>query len=172
MAQFPIKLGAKNGGNARIIRGLSNGTFRQGFAGDWWWIQRIRLVGRIQDFVGAAATSQVLTLNTLFPANPFPTDVHRSVALIEVVSNAVGPSITQLAVILGDAADDNGLLTTTNTIAAAGTTLQTTGAAEFADQYEAAFSPILTLTSTGANLSVLTNFDMIVKIKFSPVVER
>ncbi len=169
--QFPIKLGAKNGGNARVIRGLANGTFRQGFAGDWWYEQRVRLVGRIRDFTPDADTSQVLNLNTLFPSNVFPERVIRSVPLIEVVSNPAGPSLTALAVIMGDAADDNGLVTSTNIIAAAGTHVQTIAAAEFADRYEAAYVPLVQLDATGANLDAITNLDFIVKIKFSPVVE-
>jgi hypothetical protein len=168
--QFPIKLGARNGGNSRVVRGLQSGVFRQAFTGSWCWIQRVRLA----DFTPDAATSQTLILNTLFPANPFPEHVERGLPLIWVEENPRGPSITALNVELGDnpsGGDRDGLITSTNIYSAAGTYVQTVGAAEFAHRYEAAYDPRLYLAATGANLSVLTAFDLVVLIKFEPVVE-
>jgi hypothetical protein len=165
--QFPIKLGARNGGNSRVVRGLQSGVFRQAFTGNWCWMQRVRLA----DFTPAAATTQTLTLNTLFPANPFPEHVERGLPLVWVEGQPRGPSITAFNIELGDAGDRDGLISSTNVYSAGDTYVQTVGAAEFTHRYEEAFSPTLYLAATGANISVLTAFDLVVLIKFEPVVE-
>ena len=164
MATFPVKLGQRNGGNQRVIRGLTTGIFKDSFTGDWVW--QVNLVPTSITLEGA--TSQVFALNTIFASNPFPTNVIRKQSLIRVVTHPTGPSLSAATGILGDAGNDDGLIES-QSIFTDGTTLQSTGAAEFAPRFEAAFTPILTIGTTGANLSAITAMSIFVQIHFAPV---
>lgn len=134
----------------------------------------------VSDFTGAGATTQTLTLNTLFPKNVFPTEADLLAgATVENVVLPVGTSITALTIQLGgvfDAGTDaDGLLTASNLLgsgAAVGDVLNTVGAANYANRYESAFSPTVLLTSTGANLSALTAISFKVIIPWTPRLAR
>lgn len=165
MADFPEKLGQRNGGNARIIRGLCNGVFKDSFCGDWWWVVNLKHSTTTLE----ADTSQVFTLNTLFSGNPFPTNVVRKQGLIYVEDAVEGGSISAATAILGDAGNDDALIeAATGSVFTAGVYNQSTAAAEFAPRFEAAFSPIVTLATTGDNVDDST-FSLWVMILFSPV---
>mgnify|MGYP003404622157 FL=1 len=76
---------------------------------------------------------------------------------------------------VGDAADDDGLLTVSNLLgsgAAAGNILNTPAAAEYAAHYESAFSPQVRLVAIGGNLSVMTAGAFEVCIPWTPRCER
>jgi hypothetical protein len=167
---FPVKLGARNGGNARVFNGLRSGVFRDAFTAAWWWQQRVKR----GDFTAAAATSQNVSLHTVYPNNLFPTNVDRSTPMIYVVTPLAGGSISASTITLGDAADADGLITSTSIFTGVSgylppnLTSQVPNAAEYPDRFEAAFSPQFTLGSTGANLSTATAFEFVVMIKFSP----
>lgn len=163
MATFPVKLGQRNGGNQRVIRGLTTGVFKDSFTGDWVW--QVNLVPTSVALEGD--TSQVFALNTIFASNPFPTNVIRKQALIRVVTPVAGGTISAAVAILGDAGNDDGLVESQSVFAAG--TLQSTGAAEFAPRFESAFTPILTITTTNGNLSAITAMSIFVQIHFAPV---
>jgi hypothetical protein len=164
MATFPIKLGQRNGGNSRVLRGLQSGIFKDAFVGDWVW--QVNLVPTSITLEGD--TSQAFDLNTIFASNPFPTNVVRKQPLIRVVTPIVGAGpITAAVAILGDTNDDNGLVESQSVFAAG--TLQSVAAAEFAPRFEAAFAPLLTIGTTGGNLSGITAMSIFVQIHFSPV---
>jgi hypothetical protein len=135
-----------------------------------------RQVVRVGDFVGEGDTDQLLTLNTLFPKNTFPIEVDLlEGASIENLTLPVGASLTAATIRLGDAADDDGLLTVSNWLgsgAAVGDILNTPGAGEYANRYEAAFSPQVRIVATGANWSAATAGAFEVFIPWTPRPQR
>lgn len=166
MAKFPVKLGQRNGGNARVLRGLTTGVFKDSFTGNWWWV--VNLKRGMPGLTLEGDGSQVITLNTLFSGNPFPTNVIRKQALVYVEDAIVGPSISAGTVILGDNGNPDGLIESQSTFTS-DVTLQSVAAAEFAPRFEAAFSPETTITATGAALNVATSLSYWYMIEFSPV---
>jgi hypothetical protein len=97
----------------------------------------------ISTSVPAGATAVVAdSFVTTISCTDFPEDVWRDEPRIRVVTALTGT----VTAIVGDAGDDNGLVTSTS-IASTGTT-RTTGAAEYAGRYESAFVPLITITST------------------------
>ena len=111
-------------------------------------------------FAPAAAMAQTLDLNALFPNNTFPANVDlRAGAKLKLLEECSGTGILSLDAELGGTfdtgADPNGLVTSSDVFTGSGLGYRNTpAAAEYDDQYEAAFEPSLTLTSTGANLDV------------------
>ena len=164
MAIFPVKLGQRNGGNSRVMRGLQSGVFKDAFCGDWVW--QVNLVPTSIALEGD--TSQVFALNTIFASNPFPTNVVRKQALIRVVTRPTGTALAAAVAILGDAADPNGLIES-QSIFTSGTTVVSPAAAEAAERFEDAFAPLLQVDTTGADLSAITSMSVVVQIHFSPV---
>lgn len=164
MPNFPIKLGSHNGGNSRIIRGLSNGIIKDAFAGTWWWVQQLD----IGDFTGDADGAQALVFSTVFPNNPFPTNVVRKQPLVYVRTPLSGGAVNACTIEFGDANDPNGLLTSTSVFTGASGFLQTTAAAEFAPRFEAAFSPTVDIATTNGNISALTAGSLVFMIAFTP----
>ncbi|MBK6920383.1 MAG: hypothetical protein IPH07_23485 [Deltaproteobacteria bacterium] len=162
---FPVKLGARNGGNSRLIRALQSGVIRDAFVGNWVWVQRLRET----DFTPDADTAQSLTLSTLFPANPFPTNVIRENPLVYVASPAAGGSLSAVTLEFGDAADPNGLMTSTSIFTGASGFLQTTGAAEFTSRFEAAFDPTVDIATTSDDVDAIEGMDLWLMIQFTPV---
>lgn len=168
MALFPVKLGARNGGNARVLRGLTSGVFRDAFAGVWWWVQRVKF----GDFALAGATSQEVAFATAYPGNPFPTNVVRKQPLIFPVTPLAGGTIASATVEMGDAADPNGIVEASNIFTGSpllNTYVQTITAAEFARRTETAFAPSFTLRTTVGNVNAATAFDFYALIEFTPV---
>lgn len=170
MSNFPVKLGARNGGNARAFNGLRSGVFRDAFCGGWWWQQRVKF----GDFSLSAATSQNVSLHTVYPNNTFPTNVDRSTPMIYVVTPLAGGAISASTITLGDSGDGDGLITATSIFTGVSgylppnLTSQAPSAAEYQDRFEAAFSPQFTLATTSANVNAATAFEFVVQIKFHP----
>lgn len=164
---FRIKTGARNGGNGAIIRALGNGSLRHAWAPRFWWYQ-------LFDITRAGAldgdTSQRFDLHTYNPRNLFPADVERTTSLVRVVRNFSGGAVSACTARLGDAGDDDGLLTATTVFAAGtiGTTLFTLGAAEYAPRFESAFIPQIGIDTTTANVAALTQGQLLVCIGFNP----
>jgi hypothetical protein len=136
-----------------------------------------RQVVRVGDFVGEGDTDQLLTLNTLFPKNTFPIDVDLlEGANIEIITLPVGASLTAATLRLGDANDDDGLVTVSNWLgsgAAVGDILNTPGAAEYANRPEVSgFSPQVRIVATGANWSAATAGAFEVFIPWTPRPQR
>jgi hypothetical protein len=171
MPDFPVRFGHR--GSVRdVVRALQHGTVKHAFRPRLLYRQRVR----VGDFTGEGDTDQLLTLNTLFPKNVFPTDVDLLAgATVENLVLPVGASVTAATLRLGDANDDDGLLTVSNWLgsgAAVGDILNTPSAAEYANRYEAAFSPQVRIVFTGGNLSVATAGSFEVVIPWSPRAER
>lgn len=164
MPNFPIKLGSQNGGNSRIMRGLSNGIIKDAFGGTWWWVQQLDA----GDFTGDADGAQVLTFSTLFPNNPFPTNVVRKQPLVYVRTPASGGTLSAVTIEFGDVGDPNGLLTSTSVFTGASGFLQTTGAAEFAPRFESAFSPTVDIATTDDNVADISAMSLVFMIAFTP----
>lgn len=168
---FPVRFGHR--GSAReVLRALQAGLIKDAF--------RPRLEYRclvsVGDFVGEGDTDQLLTLNTLFPKNTFPIEADLlEGTTVENVVLPVGTSITAVTIRVGDANDDDGLLTVSNLLgsgAAVGNILNTPAAAEYANHYEPAFSPQVRLVTTGGNLSALTAISFEVVIPYAPRPQR
>lgn len=155
----------------RIVRALINGLVPQPFRPKLWYRQRVQLA----DFTPAAATTQELDLNVLFPNNTFPEGVDLlEGAFVQVLALSAGGSLSAVTVSLGDTGDPNGLMTASNTLgggAAAGDVHRTPAAAEYALRAESAFVPTLTIDTTGDNVDAHTTFDVLVAIPWSPRIE-
>lgn len=158
--RFIVRLGSR-GCNADMVRAIESGAFPYPIRFRTWWHQRVRL----RDFTPAAATSQALNLNTLFPKNEFPPNVdllegHQ----IKIIALGAGSGITGITVRLGDTNDNDGLLTASNVLgggAAVGDILQTPAAAEYGNRPESNFVPLLTVATVGGgNISAFTQFDV------------
>jgi hypothetical protein len=164
---FRIKIGSKNGGNGRVIRNLSGGAIRHAWAPRFWWYQLFDVTE-----AGAldADTSQRFDLHSYNPHNLFPANVERTVSIIRVVRNVAGGAVSACTTVLGDAGDDNGLITATTVFAAGtiGTTICTPAAAEYAPRFESAFIPQIGLDTTTANVAALTGGQLLVCIGFNP----
>lgn len=163
---FQLKLGKFAGGNPQLIRALKSGSIKQPFTGLFCWVQRVQ----VGDFTGEGDTDQTLDLAALYPRNPFPENVDIDGAYIVRETDFEGTSITDVDIELGDTGDPNGLLTSTAVEAGEGTKAATTGAAEFARHYEAAFLPTLRIVTTGANVSALSAGSLLICIRFRPSV--
>lgn len=168
---FPVKFGHR--GSAReLFRALLHGLIPWAWRPRFWY----RQVVTIDDFTPEGDTDQLLTLNTLFPRNTFPTDVDLlEGTTVENIVLPAGTGITALTIRVGDAGDDDGLLTVSNLLgsgAAEGDILNTPGAAQYANRYESAFSPQVRLVSTGGNLSALTAISFEVCIPWTPRPQR
>lgn len=167
----PFRFGHR-GSAGDVVRALEQGRTTHAF--------RPRLTYRclvtVDDFVGEGDTDQLLTLNTLFPKNAFPVDVDiLEGTTVENVVLPVGTSITAVTIRVGDAADDDELLTVSNLLgsgAAVGDILDTPSAALYRNHYEAAFSPQVRLVTTGGNLSALTAISFEVMIPWTPRPQR
>jgi hypothetical protein len=168
---FPVKFGHR--GSARdMFRALLHGLIPHAWRPRFYY----RQVVTVGEFVGEGDADQLLTLNTLYPNNAFPADVDLlEGATVENLVLPVGTSITAVTVRLGDAGDDDGLLTVSNLLgsgAAVGDILNTPGAAQYANHYESAFSPQVRLVTTGGFLSALTAISFEVVIPWTPRPQR
>lgn len=155
----------------RIVRALMQGQVPYALRPRLWYQQRVTLA----DFTPAAATSQVLTLDSLFTSNVFPDNVDLLAGAC-VRNNALPTGTpTGVTLLLGgtfdSGADDNGLVTSSSLLgggAAAGDILNTPAAARYGAEACAALDPIVTLGSSGGNLSTLSSIDFTVFIPWSP----
>jgi hypothetical protein len=136
-----------------------------GMAVHWY-----RQVVTLDDFDGAAATSQALALNTLFPNNVFPKHVLQMPgAMVRLLEVYAGPSVTEATAVLGITGTTNGFLTSTNIFTGADLGVKQTPAASlYGGRFQAELSPLLTLATVGANISVLTTGALEVLIPFTP----
>lgn len=132
---------------------------------DGWHVFRVT-----HEHLTDADTSQVLTLNTLFPNNPFPTDVLLlRQAYFDLREVFAATSLTDLDFILGITGNTNGLV---EVVAAEtgqslgykcpGGDLYVTGTL-----HQAAMSPLLQADSVGANLSACTTGVLDIYIPFT-----
>ena len=140
-----------------------------------WWRQIIYLDAARRVFTPAAATTQTLTLNTLFPNNSFPAnvDVLRGAKLRRIVDGA-GGTISALTAQFGGTftagADPNGLLEASNIFTGAGAGYsETPAAAHFAGEYVANLNPTVLLTSTTGDLDELEEGAFEVMIPWAPL---
>lgn len=134
--------------------------------------------GRItHEHLTAAALTQSLNLRTLFAAsNPIPDHImveEVSASLEEVLA---GGAISAAVVIVGEndvVNDDDGYLTSTNVFTGASLGWKDTPAAALrAPRYRAAFTPLVAVTTTTANVVAATSFVLDVSFKYSLMLSR
>jgi roadblock/LC7 domain-containing protein len=164
------------GSDAEVLRAIETNKIPHAMRLRHWY----RQVVTVGDFVGEGDTDQTLTLNALYPRNTFPTDVDLlEGACIVNRTLPVGTSLTAATLRLGGVfaagTDDDGLLTVSNWLgsgAAVGDVLNTPSAANYANRYEAAFSPQVRMVATGANWSAATAGAFEVFIPWTPRPQR
>lgn len=168
MAVFPIPVVHKGQG-ADMLNMIRSGQARHPFipgAGFMWQCP-------VEDSdLTAAATSQAILLNSLQPDDPFPVDVIRGQAFMVLEEVFSGGVISDATAILGDAADDNGLVEVAQGLIFTGDplgVLQSPAAAEYSHRVEPAFAPRLLITATGANVTAFDQGRLIVVIFYMPL---
>jgi hypothetical protein len=132
---------------------------------DCWWVQRVTY-----EHFTDADTSQVLTLNTLFPENPFPPDVFLlDVAYFDLREVFAAPTLTDLDFILGITGNTNGLIEVTAVETAQDLGVKAPGGDLYAaaTRYQAAMSPLLQADSTADNLADMTSGVVDIYIPYS-----
>lgn len=158
MPDFPVNLQARE--SARDVLDFIRSHCPWPVKWKLYYKQVIYLDAARRAFTPAAAMSQTLALNTLFPNNTFPRNVDlRAGTKVKKITDGSGTGILSLDIEVGgtfdSGVDANGLLTSSSIYTGAGAGyLQTPAAAEYDEHYESAFLPSVTLTSTGANLDV------------------
>jgi hypothetical protein len=161
-----IKIGGRGRSNARVLQAERSGRIPYAIGRLYWWVCRLRL----QDFTPDAATAQTIDLNTLASTRlTFPTDVIRELAYVVPTTAWAGGAVSAMDGLLGDTNDPNGLVTMPDLFTASTDLDQmvaSPSAAEYAPRPEAAFAPLVTLNSTGANLDALTAGAMQIVIGF------
>lgn len=175
MNRFPIRLGSRSS-NKDVLDFIR--TFCP-WAVDWkWWYRQVIYLDPARRvFTADADGSQVLTLNTLFPNNVFPENVDkREGARLKLLVPPSGGDITDVDVTLGGTfenggADPDGLVTITAIEEGTATAgyIVTPSAARYAREYESAFSPTLTITTTGGNIADIEEGALEVLIPWSPL---
>lgn len=132
---------------------------------DGWWVQRVT-----HENLTDNDTSQVLTLNTLFPENPFPPDVFLlGVAYFDLREVFAAPTLTDLDMILGVTGNTNGLIEITAMETGQSLGVKAPGGDLYvtATTYQAAMSPLLEVTSTADNLVDCTSGVVDIYIPYS-----
>lgn len=169
----PYSIGPNTGATAHTKIGGGAISWAPGFG--WIWsvnciVKQTASGPAIGDTALSAGLTQALSLNTAFPASTFPENVQVGEAYIKHITDFSGTGITALDVELGDAADDDELLTSTSVFTGVGASyIDTTAAAAYAMHVESAYVPLLTLTATGANLDQLSAGQLKVCIPIRPL---
>jgi hypothetical protein len=161
---WPLRVPSRVAG-PHVWRDVSTGRLRWAYGGLHWWVQRIRVGG----FSGAGATSQELDLHDYNANNLFPADVWlQEGSHIVLITDFSGGAVSACTFEFGDAGDPNGLLTASDVFTGATNDVPifTTGAAQYALRYEAAFIPSGTLRTTTANVSALTAGELEIRIPY------
>lgn len=169
---FPITISRHGNSNQRVLQGLRSGRIPYVVGFTYHWI----LPFTVGQWAGEADGSTVINLNTLAATlgkSTFPTDVEILAGTkVYLVTAFAGGTVDACTIILGDTNDDNGLVTSTNVFTgqSAGWK-QTPSAAEYAQHYESAFVPAITIATTTGNTNALTAGSLIVDIPFTPAVK-
>lgn len=120
-----------------------------------WWKQRV-LFSHFTD----ADTSQVLTLNSLFPSNAFPANVWLASAghYFDLIQVFAATSLTDADLILGLSGDTNGLIEVSAVETGQALGIKSPGGTfdEAVGLFAAQHSPLLQMDTVGANLSTFT----------------
>lgn len=135
-----------------------------------WWLVRVNYT-----HFTTAGTQQVLTLNTLFPTNTFPTEVFLQlgpIAYLDLIQTFGGGTINAATLILGISGTTNGLVTSTNVFTGQTLARKAPGGSLYANttDYQSAMSPLLQLDTTAGNVNTLTSgiVDVYIPYSFAP----
>ncbi len=162
---FPVRIGARNGSNAGMIRSLKSNRVPHAMVGPFFWYQKFDILraGTLD-----ADTSQTFDLHTYNPANLFPANVIRGVPMLYVGELFAGGTVAACTASIGDANDPDGLHTAVDvfTGSALGYRANTVSAAEYARRFESAFIPTLTIDTTTGNVNALTTGELWIGIAF------
>src|SRR5688500_6754803 len=158
-------------GNRKLFAALRDGTDGYGnigindgsriWAPQYWWVYRCTVVsGAIGATALAASTSQALDLHTAFPNHLFPEGVIIHACVLKLITAFSGGAISAATASVGDAGNDDEWVDLQDIFTGAAVVPETdqadadaTEAAGGFSKYEDAFIPLLSLTSTSANLS-------------------
>lgn len=116
-----------------------------------------------------ADTSESLDLNATFTSNLFPSNVFLTVAWLEIITAFSGGTVSAATMILGDAGDDNGLITESSVFTGASGLVQAGGAESYRSTLEASYTPLLQLDTTGGNINTLAAGEVRVCIGYKPI---
>lgn len=122
----------------------------------------------------AAATSQVLTFNTLakeYGGRQIPANSRVMYAWINVIDGFAGGSVSAIVAKLGDAGSDNELITNVSVLDGAEGLKTVTGAYTLGT-FESAYAPIITFTATDDNVVNLTSGVIEVFIQYQSIKTR
>lgn len=165
---FGLRIGARNGSNAGVARGLKNNRIPFAWADPFVWYQKFDILraGTLD-----ADGIQEFDLHTYNANNLFPANVMRATPFLYLAEVFAGGTVNACTVEMGDANDPNGLHTAVNvwTGATLGYLANTVSAAEYAPRFEASFIPSITIRTTAGNIAALTTGELWVGIKFTPV---
>lgn len=172
---FPIRIGARNGSNAGLIRSLKANRIPHALCQPFCWVIKfdITLAGSLD-----ADGVQEFDLHTYLASNPsapgsgclFPANVRRKGTMLYLREVFAGGTISACTFEMGDAGDPNGLHEATNvfTGATTGYLANITTSAEYAPRFEAAFIPSITIRSTTGSINEHTTGEIWIGIKFEP----
>lgn len=119
-----------------------------------WWHQRITFASFTD-----ADTSQVLDINALFTSNPFPSGVwFLNAWYFDLIEVFAAPSLVTATLILGIAADSNGLIEATQVQTGQTLGVKSPGGTldEATNTYSNPLSLLLQMDTVGANLNTFT----------------
>lgn len=165
MAIFPVNIGAANRGSQRLLDNIRSGRVLYAWIPTFEWRVRVD----IRDVTFDEDTSTAVDLNALFPSTPFPTGVIRMMPIMTLREVFAGGAVSACTCALGDAGVPTGLITAQNVFTGQSLGIKQVGGAEYANRYEAAFAPTLTVATTTANGTALTTGIIDVAIQFAPV---
>ncbi|MCA9656360.1 MAG: hypothetical protein KC501_41020 [Myxococcales bacterium] len=174
---YPLRLGPRGSSNGRVLRAVRSGRVPYTLQVKHLYECRIRFGAG--DFTPAAATSQVIDLNSIRFFPPFPQQVRATDPVIRrlpgtyafVKTGIAGTGITDADIEVGDSVDPNGLLTVSPAYDGdEGLVAATPAAAENAAREETDFAPTLRVALTGGGLMTAINQgEIYVYIPFEPI---
>ncbi len=160
-----IRPGSPTATSIAMRKAMSGASLPIGF--NYWWIQRVRF----SDF-DETDTSEVMTLNTQFPHNAFPTHAFLTfgpTAYIDLIEVFAGGTVAAATMILGVSGNTNGLVESTDVFT--GSTLERKYAGGdlhvIATIDQAALSPLLQLDTTTGTIDELTQGIVDIYIPFT-----
>jgi len=155
-------IGTAAGSQARLLKAIQHQNIK--FIPTLYWSQKVKF----SDY-SDSDTSEALDLNATFTSNLFPANAWIRFAWIQKIVAFTGGSVSAADVILGDAGDPNGLLTSSSVFTGTGI-VATPAAAEIATPtFEATYVPLLQLDTTSDNIDNLTAGELLVCIAYSPL---
>jgi len=149
--QFPIKITPRGSSNRRIIQALKSGRISYPMGLTYWTKYVVRFGAG--DFAPAAATTQTLDLNTVYPNQAIPVDVFRLPGtFLRAYDPIAGGTIADSDAEVGEDGGANDSLLTISNIASIDIVDSTPGATDNDGRTEETFAPSFTVMLAGGNV--------------------